>query len=696
MKGNYTFKKIVQRLLHALVAVCILLAVGCADDQLASYSLVGENVKATLHFGATTNDTITITSRATYDYHYESMVRNVYVLVFANGNKIYGRYFGTDDLDNTEEDEYWTVTNVGPNNTPQKTTGTLHLNVPSVSAEAEIVLIANIDLDFLNVSKERLGLVRTKAELQELVVSLNQEIPDRNAGYFMMTGSQEGVSITTDGEIRLPQGSIKLRRLDAKVEVNVRVNPNEVTNSQKVEEFIPESWQVVNLPKSSLLVPTTTSLDLPKDSYFDIGPKNFETTENEMVNGTATGGVLHGFSFYTLENKRSSNLKKSVGGNYHNRDRRIKNTDGSYNTENGLWEYAPELATYMIIKGELKMLVDPGLTSEQHLIADVTYYVHLGDFVYNKDNYDVLRNTHYKYTINVKGVENIEVEVETSNDNQTGITENHLDWHADFSEYVNAKRNILLSRGVRVLSADRPLPDGFEEDGVTAYFSTEKNKKDLFSRYGDATLAYLDGGFVCIRENGSEKRLFPVSDFALPADYDRKNLFAAILLSLPFATENGIHTAAKTAKALPHRMEKVACIGGVTYYDSSIDSSPARTAASLSALPFSPIVIMGGKNKGLSYEALPDLLAKRAKAVILTGENADDLQHALNQSRAFRESGVGLFLEDSLSSAVFRASKLAKAGDAVVLSPAATSFDRYKNYAARGEAFRSAVLSLTK
>ena len=278
----------------------------------------------------------------------------------------------------------------------------------------------------------------------------------------------------------------------------------------------------------------------------------------------------------------------------------------------------------------------------------------------------------------------------------TGITENHLDWHADFSEYVNAKRNILLSRGVRVLSADRPLPDGFEEDGVTAYFSTEKNKKDLFSRYENATLAYLDGGFVCIRENGSEKRLFPVSDFALPADYDRKNLFAAILLSLPFATENGIHTAAKTAKALPHRMEKVASVGGVTYYDSSIDSSPARTAASLSALPFSPIVIMGGKNKGLSYEALPDLLAKRAKAVILTGENATDQQNALNQSRAFRESGVGLFLEDSLSSAVFRAAKLAKAGDAVVLSPAATSFDRYKNFAARGEDFQKAVLSLTE
>ena len=304
-----------RRLLHAFIMAWALLAVSCADDELAQQTFVGGTVKATLQFGTTSNDTISIKTRSTYEYHYESMVRNVYVYVFANGNKIYGHYFGADDLGNTEQDEYWTVENVGPNNTPSKTTGTLHMKVPSVSAEAEIILIANIDLDFLNISEERLGLVRTREELQELVVSLNQEIPDRNAGYFMMTGSQEGVSITTDGEIRSPQGSIKLRRLDAKVEVNVRVNPNEVTNSQKVEEFIPESWQVVNLPKSSLLVPTTTSLDLPKDSYFDIGPKNFETTENEMVNGTATGGVLHGFSFYTLENKRSSNLKKSVGGN---------------------------------------------------------------------------------------------------------------------------------------------------------------------------------------------------------------------------------------------------------------------------------------------------------------------------------------------------------------------------------------------
>lgn len=412
-----------QRWWCVLMMACTLLAVGCADHEWAQQAQVGNQVKAILHFGTAAHDSITVRTRSTYDHHYECMVRNVYVFVFANGDKIYGRYFDTDDLGNTDNDEYWTVNNVGPDNTSGKTTGSLHLCVPSVTAEAEIILIANIDLDFLNVSEERLGLVRTKSDLQDLVVSLNQENPDRNAGFFMMTGSQEGVTIDTDGNIHLPQGRIQLQRLDAKVEVNVRVNPNETTHAQRVEEFVPESWQVVHLPKSSSLIPSSNALELQEDNYFDISPKNFETTENEMVNGEATGSILHGFSFYTLENKCSAQRKKSVGGNYHHRDRRNKKADGTYDTENGMWEYAPEWATYIIIKGELKMLVDPGLTTEQHLIADVTYYVHLGDFASDKDDYDLLRNTHYKYTIHIKGVENIEVEVETSNDNVSGVTE---------------------------------------------------------------------------------------------------------------------------------------------------------------------------------------------------------------------------------------------------------------------------------
>ena len=407
-----------------IIMVCsCLLGWSCSDEVLVQQSEIGKPVDVVLSFGATNNDQIEIKTRATYELYYESMVRNVYAFVFANGEKIYGHYFSAEDLNKTTQKEYWTVTNMTSDNTTDKTQGTLHMRVPSVSQGAEIVLIANIDLDFMNVSEERLGLVRNRDDLKELVVSLNQDIPDRNAGYFMMTGSQTGVTISSQGVITVPNNSIKLRRLDAKVEVNVRVDPSEETNRQKVEEFLPESWEVINLPKSSYLVPNNEPLQLSADSYYHLSPKNFETTENEMDGGNPTGAVLHGFSFYTLENIRSRENKKSVGGDYHHRDRRNKNINGLYNNENGMWEYAPELATYLKIKGELKMVVDPGATTEQHLIADVTYYVHLGDFGTNKDNYDVVRNTCYKYTINIKGVDKIETEVETSNDDIDGITE---------------------------------------------------------------------------------------------------------------------------------------------------------------------------------------------------------------------------------------------------------------------------------
>lgn len=411
-------------IINGILAVwCCLLLGACTDEGLLQQAVIGEEVDVVLDFGATQQEKIDIKSRATYDLYYESMVRNVYAFVFVGNEKIYGRYFGENKKDQTEQKEYWTVSNMPSSNSGQ-TSGTLHMSVPSVSANAEIVLIANIDLDFMNVSQDRLGLVRTKQDLNELVTSLNQEIPDRNAGYFMMTGSISNVTISTEGTISTPDnGKIMLRRLDAKVEFNVRINPNEESAGQKIKEFIPGSWQVINLPRSSFLVPTENALQLVEDSYFNINPKNFETSENEVLNGSATGAVLHGFSFYTLENKRSVERKKSVNGNFHDRERRNKNLDGTYNNENGMWEYAPELATYVIIKGELQMLVNPGQTTEQHLIADVTYYVHLGDFATDKDNYDINRNTHYKYTINVKGVDKIEVEVETSNDNQEGITE---------------------------------------------------------------------------------------------------------------------------------------------------------------------------------------------------------------------------------------------------------------------------------
>ena len=172
------------RILGILLLMGFLVA-GCSEDDLALMTNVGDKeVMVTLPFGSKAHDEVHVTTRGTYDLHYESMVRNMYVFLFADGKKVYGRYFDADDLDQTRNKEYWEVDNVSSNESANQTSGTLHLCVPTVSGTGtEIILIANIDPDFMNMSEERLGLVRNQEDLNDMLVSLNQNLPDRNAGY---------------------------------------------------------------------------------------------------------------------------------------------------------------------------------------------------------------------------------------------------------------------------------------------------------------------------------------------------------------------------------------------------------------------------------------------------------------------------------------------------------------------------------
>ena len=110
-------------------------------------------------------------------------MRNLYVFVFANDNKVYGHFFANSNLNESTAEQFWTANTADMGGIIQ-TNGAIYMNVPSVTS-GEIVVIANIDLDFMNISEERLGLVRNKQDLQDLIVTMNQELPMRNAGYFM-------------------------------------------------------------------------------------------------------------------------------------------------------------------------------------------------------------------------------------------------------------------------------------------------------------------------------------------------------------------------------------------------------------------------------------------------------------------------------------------------------------------------------
>ena len=403
-----------------LILPCLWILSGCADDELMENAKVGkECVWVNLPFGSSDNNKINIATRATYDLKYESMVQNVYVFIFANGERVYGHYFDGDDKHTSsnipEQQEKWYVSNMQGTGT---TTGTIRMKVPVVS-NAEIFMIANLDLNFLSLSEERLNMVRSKEDLNNVVVSLNQDIVERNAGLFMMTGSKTGVSISSNGRINVPDGKVILQRLDAKVEVNVKVDPSgtQGLDGQRyvVKEFVPDSWEVYNLPDNCYLVEQSgdSEKENKKEGYFNLPARKFETYSDEG----------NGFSFYMMENRESVNQAQSTDNKYHFRDMRAKNADGTYTSSGNPWAYAPEFGTYLVLKGTLNMEVNPNSTAPQQLTADVVYHIHLGDFKTDKDNYDIKRNTHYTYTVKIKGVNSIETEVQTSNANLAQINE---------------------------------------------------------------------------------------------------------------------------------------------------------------------------------------------------------------------------------------------------------------------------------
>ena len=140
-----------------------------------------------------------------------------------------------------------------------------------------------------------------------------------------------------------------------------------------------------------------------------------------------------------------------------------------------------------------------------------------------------------------------------------------------------------------------------------------------------------------------------------------------------------------------HRLEFVREFKGVKYYNSSIDSSPTRTAAALSALKEKPIIICGGAAKGIPFDALAVTLCEKAKAVVLTGQTACDIEKALNAYEKFKASGLTVIKSESFEDAVIKARETAKEGDTVLLSPACTSFDAFKNFEERGRTFKNIV-----
>ncbi len=424
-----------RKILYILVLAAA--AMSCVREKLPSGDgwTSDQTTDVFLRFGENGFDEIEINTKATLGVVPESRVLNIFMYIFnSEGDRVFSHYFDNRYLVESEAEMeapdgncWWVDNRVMPGESEDEDThGIIHIKAPILSG-GKIYMIANIDADMVNISPEKLNTLMSEHEFNSLAATFNQEITSRN-GYFPMFAMVEGIDITSEDGIKKNGADVtaEFERLDAKVMVNIAVAKGYTTEildnngnvmKQVMQEFVPTSWRVVNLPTTCFVKPHDNDAD---EGYFSTEHVAFETIGTRSVTYTQNGvsqtvnSPENGFSFYMIENRETP--KKSVGGNYHLRDRRTKDPlTGEYLKGGDMWEYAPEDATYLEIKGEVVMDVD--VTSEagaQTLTADVTYYIHLGDFASDRDNYSICRNTIYTYNITIKGVRNIELEVTTS------------------------------------------------------------------------------------------------------------------------------------------------------------------------------------------------------------------------------------------------------------------------------------------
>ncbi|MBR3692151.1 MAG: UDP-N-acetylmuramoyl-L-alanine--D-glutamate ligase [Clostridia bacterium] len=272
----------------------------------------------------------------------------------------------------------------------------------------------------------------------------------------------------------------------------------------------------------------------------------------------------------------------------------------------------------------------------------------------------------------------------------TNITPNHLDKHRDMAEYVEAKREIFRhqdSSGLVVLNADNDL--------TAASALLAPGRVRLFSRGGNTSVGViLRDSVITLCEGEKELPLISTADILLPGLHNVENYMAAAAAVAEFVPPEAMRRVAKSFAGVPHRLELVAEIDGVRYYNSSIDSSPTRTAAALSCFDRPVIVLAGGADKGIPLEPLGPLFREKAKGCILVGHTAERIRNAVCNSPDYDADRLPVRIEENMEAAVAAARSLAVPGDIVILSPGCTSFDLYANFEERGERFRAAVRAM--
>lgn len=272
------------------------------------------------------------------------------------------------------------------------------------------------------------------------------------------------------------------------------------------------------------------------------------------------------------------------------------------------------------------------------------------------------------------------------------LSPNHLDRHPSMEHYVAAKANIIRFQGTSdfvILNADQRLTRDLANDcRAQVLFFSRKQQMDEG--------AFITQGEITVRWNGRERKVCRVSDIQLLGLHNVENVLAACAVATVGGAEVEAMTSAVTSfSGVPHRLEFVEEINGVRYYDDSIATSPDRAIAALSSFAQPVVLLAGGREKHLPLEGLAKLIVSKVKSLVLFGEAAPLLEQAVNDAHCEPTSReVPIYRSSNLPEAVRIAAQVSQPGDAVLLSPACTSFDMYTDFAERGDHFKSLVREL--
>jgi UDP-N-acetylmuramoylalanine--D-glutamate ligase len=264
------------------------------------------------------------------------------------------------------------------------------------------------------------------------------------------------------------------------------------------------------------------------------------------------------------------------------------------------------------------------------------------------------------------------------------ITPDHLDRHRTFQTYLDAKARVFenqQSSDFAVLNEDDPTCRTLRDrTRAQVFWFSRKKEVQQGACVRDGKIFFLDGK--------SQREVMLVSEIPLKGAHNVENVLAGVCAGALMGCEPAkIRQAIQNFKAVEHRLEYVATIKGVEYFDDSKATNVDATIKALESFPKNIHLILGGKDKGSDYTVLNDLLRERVKRVYTIGAAAEKIESHI-------KGAAEIVHAETLENAIRRASAVAEPGDIVLLAPACASFDQFQSYNHRGRVFKEVVQAL--